>query len=365
MLKNSPPCPRELRAGTCGGNFTTTDTMCSVMNPTAREMLLKMIVLSLCILCWRESSGAVVVQEDFGTDPRARDWRAFGDTNLHRWNASQRHLEVTWDSSHSNSFFARPLGTILSKADDFAFSFDLRLADIRVGSTPNKPAEFQIAVGLMNSTNLTSANYFAGTGHNAVYGIRNAVEFNYFPDAGFGETFASIIASSQNNIYYVHNIGLAMTAGDTFRVTLACVSSNQLLRTTVTRNGAPYGSPFASMPLANVNDFRIDTFAVINYSDAVQAGLPGSVLAHGIIDNVTLTLPFPPVQNLVLQPINGVTEARFNSATNWSYRLERSLDLANWQPASAATPGNGAALALRDNAAIAAPAFYRIQAQRP
>lgn len=322
-----------------------------------------MIFVVGLLLAWSASSTAAVIQEDFASDPRLRGWRGFGDTNLHRWNAAQRHLEVTWNSSRTNSFFALPLGTILGKSDEFSFSFDVRLSDIRPGSTPNKPGEFPIAVGLLNSTNLTRSNYYAGTGINATYGIRNAVEFDYFPDAGFGETFSSIVASAQNNIYYAHNFPLAMTAGDTFRITIAV--SNRVLRTTALCNGVPYGGTFPTIPIASADDFRVDTFAIINYSDAVQAGLPGSILAHGFIDNVLLTLPSPPVQNLVLQLANGFPEARFSSATNWSYQLERSVDLIQWQPASIAVSGHGATLTLRDAAPPSRPAFYRVNAQRP
>lgn len=316
--------------------------------------------------------GAAVIQEDFATDPAARGWRAFGHTSLFQWSAAQQNLAVTWDSSRSNSFFALPLGTVLNRSEDFNFSFDVRLSDIRAGSTPGKPAEFQIAVGLLNSTNLTNSKYFVGTGHNATYGIRNAVEFNYFPDAGFSETFATICAfadSASNRIEYAHNVGLAMTLGDTFRITIGYSATNQTIRTAATRNGAPFGNApgntLRSITLSGGADFRVDTFAIINYSDALQSGLPGSILAHGIIDNVMLTLPSPPVQNLLLQLLNGIPEARFSSVTNWSYRLERSIDLIQWQPASGAVPGDGTTLALRDTAPPSRPAFYRVNAQRP
>ena len=88
---------------------------------------------------------AATISENFVTDPRARGWKVFGDTNLFRWNATNQNLEMTWDSSHSNSFFYLPLGTILAKADDFSFSFDLRLRDIRLGISSNKTDTFEIA----------------------------------------------------------------------------------------------------------------------------------------------------------------------------------------------------------------------------
>lgn len=316
--------------------------------------------------------GAAVIQEDFATDPASRGWRAFGHGALFQWSAAQQNLAVTWDSSRSNSFFALPLGTVLNKTDDFSFAFDVRLTDIRAGSTPNKPKEFQIAVGLLNSTNLASTNYYAGTGVNPRYGIRSAVEFNYFPDAGFSNTFATIVASTNNNIYYAHNIGLELTPGDTFRISLSYTASNQLLRTAATRNGAPFGLPPSStlrnLSMAGQTDFRVDTFAVVNYSDAVQFGSPmyhGSVLAHGVVDNITLVLPTPPVANFRLTRVTGATELRFESRTNWNYRIERSLDLATWETPGASVAGDGATLLLRDSEPPAAPAFYRIRAERP
>src|SRR5262249_20254449 len=139
---------------------------------------------------------AVSITEDFAADPARHGWSVFGNARLFEWNPATQALDVTWDSSQSNSFFALPLGTILSGADDFGFSFELRLRDIRVGSTPGKSNEFEIAVGLINSVTATSSNAFRGAGQSAAYGVRNLVEFDYFPDAGFGDTFASTVVST-------------------------------------------------------------------------------------------------------------------------------------------------------------------------
>src|SRR5436190_4797733 len=104
----------------------------------------------LCIVILTTAAlpgGAAVFQENFATDPFARGWRTFGDSSLFNWNVANQNLEVTWDSSHTNSFFHLPLGTIVTKSDDFSFSFDVRLSDIRLGVTPGKTNEFQIAAG--------------------------------------------------------------------------------------------------------------------------------------------------------------------------------------------------------------------------
>jgi hypothetical protein len=329
----------------------------------------------LCVaslLAAASSCGAAVFQEDFATDPAARGWRRFGDASLFWWDSTNRNLNVTWDSSRTNSFFHRPLGTILTKAEDFSFSFDLRLRDIRLGATPGKTNEFQIAVGLLNFASATNANAFRGAGQSATYGVRNLVEFDYFPDAGFGETFATTVVSTNNRIYPAHNFPLEMTPDDTFRLTLTYTASNQLLRTTATKNGVPFGLPpahtLADLALAGKNDFRVNAFAVISYSDAIQTGPPafhGSVLARGTVDNVQLIVPAPPMANLRLRLTGTTRRADFTSATNWIYTLERSADLGAWVAASPTIAGNGSSLSLHDTNEAATKSFYRIRAERP
>jgi len=317
-------------------------------------------------------AGAAVIQENFASDPSARGWRTFGDTSLFRWDAANQNLAVTWDSSRTNSFVHLPLGTIITKNDDFSFGFDVRLSDIQLGNTPGKTNEFQIAVGLIDYASAIRTNHFVGAGISAAYGIRNAVEFDYFPDAGFGETFSTVVVSTNNRIYPAHNFPLRMTAGDTFRITMTYTASNQLLRTSATKNGTPFGMPPANtlgdVSLVGRNDFRVDTFAVISYSDGIQAGPPafhGSVLAHGVLDNIQIIVPQPPVSGLRLSFVGGHWLARFQSLPNWTYTLERSDELVTWFPASPATTGTGAMLSLPDTNPITVNSFYRVRAERP
>lgn len=315
---------------------------------------------------------AAVFQENFTSNPLAHGWRTFGDASLFTWSAANQNLEVTWDSSRPNSFIYLPLGTIATKSDDFSVSFEVRLEDIRLGNTPGKTNEFEIAIGLLNYSSATNANAFRGAGQSASYGVRNLIEFDYFPDAGFGETFATTVVSTNNRIYPAHNFPLAMTLGDTFRITFSYSASNQLLRTTATKNGSPFGLPpnhaLADLSLAGKQDFRVDSFAIISYSDAIQTGPPafhGSVLAHGFVDNVQMIVPEAAVSNLRLSFSDSVWSANFISRTNWTYLLERSVDLVSWTAAAPVGAGNGTVLSLRDMDPPAPKAFYRIRAERP
>jgi hypothetical protein len=145
-----------------------------------------------------------------------------------------------------------------------------------------------------------------------------------------------------------------------------------LLRTSATKNGAPFGLPpgntLADLPLAGRNDFRVDSFAVISYSDAIQTGPPafhGSVLAHGTVDNVQVIVPPPPVSNLRMSFTNAAWQAQFTSTTHWAYTLERSENLVAWTPSSSTAAGNGSTLSLQDTNLTAPQMFYRIRAERP
>ena len=319
------------------------------------------IVLSLATSSF---AGAATYEEDFSADPLARGWQVFGQTNLFRWNVTNQNLEVMWDSSKPNSYFHRELGTILSKTDDFSLSFNLRLVDIAVGVSTNKPFTFQIAVGLINSSAATRPRFLRGTGTDSP----NLVEFDYFPDSGFGATVSpTIISSSNNQFASSFNFPLELTTNDLFRISLFYTASNQTLVTAMTRNGQGFG-PIKDAKLdSSFTDFRVDQVAICSYSDAGQdPQFAGSILAHGMVDNISITVPEPPITNVAGGINGGVWRVEFPSRTNWLYTLERTSDFVSWTDIAPTSAGTGALLVLQEtNRAIASSAFYRVKAEKP
>ena len=331
------------------------------------------IILPVAVLVAASLVGAATISESFSTDPLARGWKFFGDTNLVRWNATNQNLDVTWDSSRTNSFFQFPLGTIVSKIDDFALAFDLRMRDLAIGTSAGKPDTFEIALGLINAVNSTNPNYFRGTGQSAAYGVKNSVEFDYFPaTAVISATFAPTIISSNALVSFSDNHdGVVLTTNDLFHIALTYTASNRVLKTAITRNGLPYGAPpnntIKDMTLATDRDFRVDRLAIINYTDALQVGQTqfwGSILAHGTVDNLLVTVPDPPVGNFSGVKSNATWRATFATKTNWFYSLDRSVDFATWSAASATNSGTGGVMLLQDTNAVT-NAFYRVKAVKP
>src|SRR5262245_12711429 len=311
------------------------------------------IVISGCL-------SAAVFQEDFTRDPLAEGWRRVGDPSLFVWNATNQNLRVTWDSSKSNSYFCRPLGTILSGNDDFSLGFTLRLTDIAVGVSTNKPDTFQVALGFINLAAASRSGFLRGTGTDSP----NIVEFDYFPDSGFGATVAPTIISSNN----VFNDGgftfpLELKTTELYHVAMNYAASNRTLRTSMTRNGAPFGPINDATLGTNFTDFRVDHIAVCSYSDAQFAG---SILAHGIVDDITVTMPEFPVTKVAGGFEGGLWRVELSSQINWLYTLQRTMDWVSWTNVSPVTPGTGSALILQEtNSASASSVFYRVKAEKP
>ncbi len=330
-------------------------------------------VLVVGLLATAARSHGQTFADPFDTDPFAREWQVTGDASLFRWNADQTALEVTWDSSRPNSFCHRSLGRVLTREDTFALTFTLRLTDLRVGVNPDKPVEFPIAIGLIQQSMTTDANVYRGTGVNETNGVRNLVEWDFYGDSGFGDTWSTTLVSSSNVFAYSFAFPLPLSTGTVYQVTLAYSASNQVLRTSALRNGEPLG-PFDPVRLADQPEFAfaVDAFSVTSYSDAVQAGpaeFNGSVLAHAYLDDVTLTVSTsspPPASDLAFERGGeGERGVSFVAQANWLHQLERSLDLIRWQAASPAVSGDGGRISLRDtNSLPADAAFYRVRSER-
>jgi hypothetical protein len=316
-------------------------------------------ILAASSLC--RASLAESVTEDFTSDPANSGWKSFGDTNLFQWDSINKNLAVTWDSSQTNSYFYRALGTTLGKADAFAVDFDIQLNDLQWTKT------FQLAVGLLNIADATNPAFSRSSGFSP-----NIFEFNYFPDSGDGFGDPNIAASMTDDtasitnfpdFYFIYDT-LPMNLGTTYHVTLTHAPGDGFISATVFTNGQVYTTMpfFYSGPIGN---FRLDTLSISSYSGAGQdPEFAGSILAHGTVDNFVVTLP-PRVRNMTGAVSNGLWQVQFNTYDDSHYTLERSTNLNSWSDATAPVAGNGDVLFLSDTNAMADKAFYRVRASKP
>jgi hypothetical protein len=298
--------------------------------------------------------------EHFDRNPMADGWQTFGNSNLFHWNETNQNLEVTWDSRQPNSYLMRPLGTQISRSDNFSLEFDLNLSDIVAGIDPQKAFAMQIAVGFFNKKQATQPSFYRATGSDSP----NVAEFDYFPDSGFGATISPTLISSNMMFATSFNV-YQLSYDEMFHVKLSYNAANQTLTTQVTTNGSSFATIKDVVLSDTFSDFNVDTLSISSYSDAGQfPDWAGSVLAHGIIDNIAATFPPPPIRNMIgsLSP-DGVA-ITFVGQTNWTYQLEQSPDFTQWSPASDVLPGanNSPMTITAPSQAEASKQFYRVRA---
>jgi len=165
-----------------------------------------------------------------------------------------------------------------------------------------------------------------------------------------------------SDFYFVYdNLPLAIGVG--YHIILTHVAGQPALSGQILTNGQIYTSLPNSYP-GPITDFRLDTVALISYSAADDA-FGDSLLAHGAVANLVVTLPPPPIQNLSGAFTNGIWQVQFLSRAGWLYALDRTADFQSWTTISPTTAGNATNLFLQDTNRPADKAFYRVRAIRP
>ena len=286
----------------------------------------------------------VELRQRFSGDPGVDGWKWRGDPSLFLWNASQQHLETTWDSSKPNSFFYHRLPCSLNKADSFTLALDLHLIEIQAGIDPSKTFAFEIALGFFNESQSSSTNFLRGTGADSP----NLVEWNYFPDTGFGATVWPAVVDTDSVLNFSGEDDYTLIAihpGSVYHIEFSFHSDTQTLEVIMMEDGKPFG-PINPVVLAeSFKNFNVDAVGICSYSDQ-QAG--GSVFARATIDNMSITVPEPPVTVIQLSSTVSGWAVEFQSQPNWRYQLERSLSLVAWEAVGTETVGTGLNLMLND-----------------
>ncbi|MBN2505526.1 MAG: hypothetical protein JXQ71_02410 [Verrucomicrobia bacterium] len=267
---------------------------------------------------------------------------------------------MTWDSARTNSFFYLRLPFALGRQDDFELSFDLQLAHIQGGVSPEKPSTFEIAVGFIHVASATGPAFNRGTGRDSP----NLVEFAYFPPADIiAATVSPVIVTSNSQFWPSFNYPVELTVGDRFRVGMAFRGGTGTLTTGLLRNGVAWVGIRDVVLGTNGAGFRIDAVSVNSYNDR---GDPwGSVWARGVVDNVIVAWPDPPRTRLAGAWDRGVWHVACASTGGWSYALERAAPWPHWQTVAGPRPGTGGELRFEDESPPPNGAFYRVRLERP
>ena len=290
--------------------------------------------------------------ETFATDPLAKGWEIHGDRSLFSWDAEAEALRVTWDSEKPNSYFYRPLGQALTEVDSFAFTFQIRLGEVKAGHLEGQPYTFEIALGLLNSEAAASTTFNRGTGTDSP----NLVEWDYFPDTGFGATISPAIASDKSQFAAGFTFPAEMEVGKRYTIRMEFDGVKRLLKTDMLEDGKKWKT-IAEVVMKNaMSGFSVDAFSISNYG---AKGSESSLFAVGWVDEIAVAVQRSKPRWVRSKNEHGrwATKA-FVFGDGWS--VEQAEDFRQWKALDGAIKSDHFFLHLFDADPVKGNRFYRL-----
>ena len=291
--------------------------------------------------------------ENFSVNPLANGWAAHGDESLFEWDAEGEALAVTWDSERPNSNFHRPLGLTLTEADTFAFACDIALDEVKAGHLDGQPYTFELALGLINSKSAKADGFSRGTGSDSP----NLVEWDYFPDTGFGATISPTIVSAKSQFAAGFTFPAALSAGKQYSVRMEYDPDERALKTFMLENGKVWKTIKTVALADDFVGFVVDAFSISSYT---AKGSESSLLANGSVDNLAIGVGRSKPRIVNTRLADGQWTARSFGYGTADYLLERSADLRGWQPVRNGVREDGFYLRLIDENPSLGDGFYRL-----
>ncbi|SVB18812.1 uncharacterized protein METZ01_LOCUS171666 [marine metagenome] len=291
--------------------------------------------------------------EDFSADPLANGWTVHGDESLFEWEPEVGLLAVTWDSEKPNSYFHRPLGLTLTEGDAFAFTFDIVLDQVKAGHLDGQPYVFEVAVGLVNLESTKVEGFNRGTGTDSP----NLLEWDYFPDTGFGATISPAIASSTSQFAAGFTFPAAMIVREIYSVRMEFSPGERALKTFMRQNGKVWKNIETVTLKDEFAGFAVDAFSISSYT---AKGSESSLLATGWIDNLAVAVARSQPRIVGARLADGQWTACSFGLRAEDYVLERSADLRGWQPVRNGVREDGFYLRLIDENPSLGDGFYRL-----
>jgi len=291
--------------------------------------------------------------ESFTADPVAKGWAIHGDKSLFEWDTEGEHLNVTWDSEKPNSYFYKPIGQSLTEEDTFAFTFQLSLYEVKAGYLEGQPYTFEVAVGLINMESAKDAAFKRGTGTDSP----NLVEWDYFPDTGFGATVSPSIASGSSEFSAGFTFPAELEAGKTYTVRIGYDGTTGVLKTEMLEAVNPWKTIAEVKRKIAHAGFSVDALSISNYT---AKGSESSLFAVGKIDELAIATTRSQPRFVDQLFIEGQWFARVFLVEPEDWKLQRSVDLRQWKSLDVQLNSSYFFLNLIDSEPMGGNRFYRI-----
>jgi hypothetical protein len=261
--------------------------------------------------------------ETFDSNPMSRGWSIHGDKSLFNWNENSKSLQVIWDSEKPNSFFYKPLGLVLTESDSFAFTFQITLDSVKAGYLEGKPYSFEVSLGLLNLASAKVEGFDRGTGSDSP----NLVEWDYFPDTGFGATVSPALASDKSEFSAGFTFPAELLIGKTYSVKLSFNAEEKLLKTDMLENGKPWETIAEVKMGSDFSGFFVDAFSISNFS---AKDSESSLLAIGTVDDIAITSSGSLPSLIGMKTNDSEWQAKTFLYDSNKWKVEGSSDFRSW-----------------------------------
>jgi len=198
-------------------------------------------------------------------------WKFFGNTELIQPpQSSEKSVIFNWNTESANSALFIPIGYKINQQSDFKISTVFELTSLNIEFTPGSFYGFEIAFGLFDSSQVLKDTYIRGSGVDSP----DLVEWDYFPDTGFGGTISPTIVDQDSDFFPTFNFPIELPIGKDIRVDLVFDSSDMILKSSLEFNESVIEmEPVKLSDQDTFDGFDLDSAGFVSYKDYDDNGV--------------------------------------------------------------------------------------------
>ncbi len=254
-----------------------TQPQCSAAKPNPATSGFRSILvlpgkpLLLCLILWATGLPGMLPGGEYHVDsyPSPANpesgWMLQGDADIFMESAGAGEARFFWNTELPNSSVYFPLGTTLDHRSNFEFSVTMELTSMDIDFIPESFYGFQISMGFHESASIQDSSFRRGTGTDSP----NLVEWNFFPDTGFGATVSPVITDSQSAFFASFNFPVDIPLNEEVIITGSYDGQLMEFRSTLITSGSgPVEMDPVKLPESDeFQGFAVDAFGLTSYAD--------------------------------------------------------------------------------------------------
>lgn len=300
-----------------------------------KSMVIACLVFFSCLLTYAQSNTTMSID----TVPHIggeSQWILHGHPDTFSNAANSNPPVFNWNTEFPTSAVFIPLPHYLNQDSSIHLSTHFTLNSLNIDFVPNSFYGFEIALGLFNSTEVFTESFKRGTGTDSP----NLIEWDYFPDTGFGATVSPTITDSDSKFFSTFNFPIDLPIDADIEVELIYDPSQTKLESVLKIDGELKAIKPVVLPEGDgFNDFLVNSAGFISYQDFNDDGkLSASASIHAFEFSYSNPVNSTRHLNLQISDAEIVIPSDLNSLTSGAeIRLFESSGLKVWNKSQSVT----------------------------